>query len=339
MEYILLFFFGWMVVCSPAIIVTAVANSRRRRETAELNDKIASLTRQLDALERRIRVDAPHVPAPAVHAVPAMKISEEETRAAVRPVVSPAHEHRPPRPEEPAPWVSAPPPPPLVAPAPSAPSPAAQTHQAPPQPKPVDVGGIPMTPPQRPVPTAEPPRAVVPPPPPKAPPVPIPPPAVAATPPKQPVAASVPALPVMASSSAQVRASAGSLGLSTIHTAYDIQPTAKSSVSLEEKFGKWLLRFGIAAVVIGVGFLVSQAWGHFGPWMRVLILYASALSTLAAGIFAERKERYQTLGRALIGGGWAITVLVISTTFTGCIRSLVCRRHELRSRTTRSACC
>ena len=31
---------------------------------------------------------------------------------------------------------------------------------------------------------------------------------------------------------------------------------------------------------------------------------------MGGGIFAERKERYRTLGRALIGGGWAVTVLV-----------------------------
>ena len=53
MEYILLFLFAWMVVCLPAIIVTLVANNRRRREIAELNDKIANLTRQLETLERR----------------------------------------------------------------------------------------------------------------------------------------------------------------------------------------------------------------------------------------------------------------------------------------------
>ena len=58
MEYILLFLFGWMVVCLPAIIVTLVANNRRRRETAELNDKITNLTRQLETLERRSRAEA-----------------------------------------------------------------------------------------------------------------------------------------------------------------------------------------------------------------------------------------------------------------------------------------
>ena len=322
MEYVLLFFFGWMVVCLPAIIVTAVANGRRRRETAELNDKITSLTRQFEALERRIRVDAAHVAeaTPAVGVVPAMKISEQETRAAVRPGVSPTAEHKQPAPQEPAPWVSAPPPPaPSAAPAPSVPSLAAQTH---PQPKPADVGGIPMTPPQRPVPTAEPPRTVAPPPPPpKAPamPVPIPPPAVNAPPPPVaktperiiPIAASgsvpQPSMSGMAGS-AQVSAWAG---FSAAQAAQHPQPAKNAGMSVEEKLGtNWLPKVGIAIVVIGVGFLVAAKWGAFAAWLRVVILYLGGLAVLVGGIFAERKERYQTLGRALIGGGWAVTVLV-----------------------------
>lgn len=72
----------------------------------------------------------------------------------------------------------------------------------------------------------------------------------------------------------------------------------------------WLPKLGIAIVVIGVGFLVAAKWLDLPPALRVLILYAGAIAALFGGIFAERKERYQTLGRALIGGGWAITVLV-----------------------------
>jgi hypothetical protein len=324
MEYILLFLFGWMVVCLPAIIVTLVANGHRRREIAELNDKIANLTRQLETLERRSRTEATQVPQaapPVPAAVPVMKVSTEETRAAAPPAsMPPAPVREPAIPEKPAPTVSAPPPSPSPAVAPPI---AAQAAPPPAQSKPIEVGGIPLTPPPRQHPAAETPR-VAPPPPAAKPPVATTPPPVVATPPQPvapaperaaPVAASInlpqrPQAPAMPSSSAQVRGSVGSAGFSAAPTAYDIQPPKKSSLSVEEKFGKWLLKFGIAAVVIGVGFLVSQAWGSFGPWLRVLILYAGALSTLAGGIFAERKERYQTLGRALIGGGWAITVLV-----------------------------
>src|SRR5437762_1233506 len=88
MEYVFLFFFGWMVVCAPAIIFTGIANSRRRREVAELNDRLTSLTKQLENLEHRSRaesvraaqpVTAPASSAPAMTA-PAMKVSAEETR-------------------------------------------------------------------------------------------------------------------------------------------------------------------------------------------------------------------------------------------------------------------
>lgn len=86
-----------------------------------------------------------------------------------------------------------------------------------------------------------------------------------------------------------------------------MQPYKKQGVSWEEIIGaNWLPKIGITAIVIGVGFLLNHAWGSFAPSLRVLILYASGLATLAGGIFAERNERYQTLGRALIGGGWAV---------------------------------
>jgi hypothetical protein len=293
MEYILLFLFGWMVVCAPAIIVTLVANNRRRRETAELNDRITTLTRQIETLERRSHAQA----SLAAPSTPVVKISPEQTKPAPPPAVvaAPVREPVVQKPQPPI-SVPTPPPPPVAAPRIAAQTPAQPPVQA--HPKPAEVGGIPLTPSRTTQHATETPDVVAPPPPPPPPPNP----SVVAAPP-------VPYAPATVFSSAQVRASAGSAGFSTIYTAQEVRPP-KDDVSVEEKFGKWLLRFGIAAVVIGVGFLVSQAWGHFGPWLRVLILYASALSTLAAGIFAERKERYQTLGRALIGCGWAITVLV-----------------------------
>jgi len=63
-------------------------------------------------------------------------------------------------------------------------------------------------------------------------------------------------------------------------------------------------------VVVGVGFLVGYVWGRFPNILRVAILYASGAATLAGGIFLERTGRYKALGRSLIGGGWAVLVLV-----------------------------
>jgi len=85
----------------------------------------------------------------------------------------------------------------------------------------------------------------------------------------------------------------------------------KRSRSFEEMVGVKLLPIlGIAIVVLGVAFLVGSKWGLFPHWLRVLILYVSGAALLWSGIVLERKGRYQTLGRALIGGGWAVGVLV-----------------------------
>jgi len=84
----------------------------------------------------------------------------------------------------------------------------------------------------------------------------------------------------------------------------------KKRVSLEEMIGKWLAPVAITIVVIGVGFLIGANWGNFAPWLRVLIVYAGGGGLLAGGIFVERNERYRTIGRALLGGGWAVTVAV-----------------------------
>ena len=112
-------------------------------------------------------------------------------------------------------------------------------------------------------------------------------------------------------SSAQVRSTAGYSNFNLGTTSAPVSPPKKQSASLEETLGtNWLPKLGIAIVVIGVGFLVAAKWGSFAPWLRVLILYASGGTVLFGGIFAERNERYETLGRAMLGGGWAITVLV-----------------------------
>jgi hypothetical protein len=84
------------------------------------------------------------------------------------------------------------------------------------------------------------------------------------------------------------------------------KPT-KPKRSIEEVLGMKLLPIiGIAIVVIGVGFLVGQAWHLFPHSVRALLLYAGSLGMLGLGIFLERRNRYQMLGHALIGGGWAV---------------------------------
>src|SRR5215468_6211138 len=88
----------------------------------------------------------------------------------------------------------------------------------------------------------------------------------------------------------------------------------RKRISLEEAVGtNWAAKVGITLLVIGVAFLTRAVWGNIAPWLRVVILYSGSLGLLGCGIFLEKKERYRTLGRALIGGGWATTFLVTFT--------------------------
>jgi hypothetical protein len=94
-------------------------------------------------------------------------------------------------------------------------------------------------------------------------------------------------------------------------TSAAIQPPKKRSRSFEEVVGIRLLPIiGIVAVVLGVGFLVGASWALFPHWLRAGILYAGGLVLLFGGIALERRSSHQILGRSLMGGGWAVVVLV-----------------------------
>src|SRR5579884_2822984 len=126
MEYIFLFLFGWLVVCLPSIVIALVANSRRQREIAELNDKVIQLSWQLEGLKQRSVAEAPHVSpatvAPAAVTPTAVKISAEEARASQAtiapsiPAREPDIKRIPEQQLEPKTVLPAPPPPPMVAP-------------------------------------------------------------------------------------------------------------------------------------------------------------------------------------------------------------------------------
>jgi len=76
---------------------------------------------------------------------------------------------------------------------------------------------------------------------------------------------------------------------------------------IEERLGtNWLNKIGIAALVIGVAFLLNYAMKQLGPAGKISIGYFLALVLLGLGIYGERRERYRVLARALLGGGWAV---------------------------------
>jgi uncharacterized membrane protein len=76
---------------------------------------------------------------------------------------------------------------------------------------------------------------------------------------------------------------------------------------VEEKLGtNWLNKIGTIVFVIASAYLANYAMEVMGPRGKALLLYAIAAGLLGAGIFGERRERYRLLGRAALGGGWAL---------------------------------
>ena len=65
-------------------------------------------------------------------------------------------------------------------------------------------------------------------------------------------------------------------------------------------------KIGIVLLVLGFALLGRVALISMGPAARVVLLYATAAAMLGGGIWLERRERYRLVGRAGIGGGWAL---------------------------------
>ncbi len=95
---------------------------------------------------------------------------------------------------------------------------------------------------------------------------------------------------------------------------FDVQPgpswfdKLKGGLDLEEALGSnWLNKIGIVLVVLGVASFLAYQLRQVGPVGKVLVGVLVSLTLLAGGIFLERKPGYRILGRAGIGGGWALT--------------------------------
>lgn len=86
-----------------------------------------------------------------------------------------------------------------------------------------------------------------------------------------------------------------------------VAESLRSALALEEILGtNWLNKIGIIILVLGVALFGTYELGQIGPFGRVGLVFAVAATLLAGGIYLERKERYKTLGRIGIGGGWAV---------------------------------
>jgi hypothetical protein len=85
-----------------------------------------------------------------------------------------------------------------------------------------------------------------------------------------------------------------------------LQEWATSVFAFEEILGKrWLSKIGITLFVLGVASFGVYELGST-PAGKVALLLVGGFGLLLGGIYLERSERYQILGRTGIGGGWAI---------------------------------
>jgi len=74
---------------------------------------------------------------------------------------------------------------------------------------------------------------------------------------------------------------------------------------LEAKAAVWGTRIGAFIVVVGLGYLLSIGFGKLGLIGKTLTVYAACVGMWVTGLFFERKEKYSTWGKIMIGGGWA----------------------------------
>ena len=69
--------------------------------------------------------------------------------------------------------------------------------------------------------------------------------------------------------------------------------------------GNWLNKLGVFVLVVGIALALGYSVAHMGPAGRVSISLALSLAMLTTGAAVERRERYRTFARGLLGGGWA----------------------------------
>jgi hypothetical protein len=81
----------------------------------------------------------------------------------------------------------------------------------------------------------------------------------------------------------------------------------RSTLPFEELLGMNLFaKVGIILLVLGFALLGRMALIAMGPGQRVSLTYAASALLLGGGVWLEMRERYRLIGRAGIGGGWAL---------------------------------
>jgi hypothetical protein len=292
--------YGLIVLGTPVLVVALyirysklqsrvdLAEQEASRLASNLRFEVAELKKQLESV-RAIKVtdEASH---PA--AIPPRDVPVATPRPAVAPVAPIAASPKvPPQPSPAVPPTQAPPqtpPTPTVVLPPAPPPPLAVVLPKAPAAESPSVVPRPMKPQSVPPPVAPPISTTIPPP------LPTPQPAPQPTPSAPPMATRItPPSPIT-----HLRPPAPS-------------PTLRERLhqvsGFEEVLGKnWLQKLGIVLVVLGVASFGIYELAALGAVGKVLLLYVTAAALLGGGIFIEKRDRYQLLGRTLIGGGWSL---------------------------------
>src|SRR5512135_2176542 len=72
----------------------------------------------------------------------------------------------------------------------------------------------------------------------------------------------------------------------------------------------WLNKIGIIIFSLGIAFLLTYTFKHFGPFAKILFGYLVAGSLFFIATRLEKQEKFVAYGRVLLGGFWAIVYFV-----------------------------
>lgn len=80
----------------------------------------------------------------------------------------------------------------------------------------------------------------------------------------------------------------------------------KPKINLEETILTNLVpKIAITLVVLGIAYILYYEWHVMSALAKIGLGLLSGIAILLLGVFLEKRERYVTLGRVCIGGGWA----------------------------------
>jgi hypothetical protein len=295
--------YGLFAVATPVLVIALyvrhsklqarvkAAEEESARLAAAMRHEIADLKKQVGAQKAAVH-GTPTAPAPATREIPPV-------------VLPPAVAAPPPRPE-------IPPSPPFArpitesTPVPKQKEPAPEPKREGPQPQQPQMqpSATPLTPPTpSPRPMSMPTSTTIPSTPPPAPPA-------SETRPQAPMSAAAepehraPATPPIA---ARVNVPALASPLRVPAAKPTMRERMNRVSALEEAVGtNWLQKLGIVLLVLGVASFGIYELAALGAFGKVSVSYLVGVALLAGGIFLEKRERYQLLGRTGIGGGWAL---------------------------------